>query len=260
MAIIRRKSGIRGGNQGDMWGMKAEFKEGMGGGGIIRLIGLIRLIRPIGLIGPIRQRGLIGTIRLIWRIGPIRLIGRIGRIGMKKGHKKSAKFLVNLADFLWLNFCLCSDFLSEQGFSLSSGFLAETGFDGFGFFFVAGFCEEGEHVALVGLDTGLVEGVHTEDVAADTASLLEEVDELAEVFLFKCGKGDEDVGDTTVDVCDAGTEFSHLVDFVDVLACDVVETVEVCFVGGDELFVSALLNRDYGLENCAFAFLNPLTH
>lgn len=237
MAIIRRKSGIRGGNQGDMWGMKAEFKEGMGGGGIIRLIGLIRLIRPIGLIGPIRQRGLIGTIRLIWRIGPIRLIGRIGRIGMKKGHKKSAKFLVNLADFLWLNFCLCSDFLSEQGFSLSSGFLAETGFDGFGFFFVAGFCEEGEHVALVGLDTGLVEGVHTEDVAADTASLLKEVDELTEVFLFESRKCDEDVGNTAIDVCETCAEFRHLVYFVDMLAGDIVESVEVSLVRWNEFLV-----------------------
>ena len=43
--------------------------------------------------------------------------------------------------------------------------------------------EEGEHVLLVCLNTWLVEWVDAEHVAADTASLLEEVEEGAEVVL-----------------------------------------------------------------------------
>lgn len=120
--------------------------------------------------------------------------------------------------------------------------LLETGFDGFGFFLVAGFCKEGKHVALVGFHAGLVEGIDTEDVAADAASFLEEVDELAEIFLLDSGDGHEDVGHSAVNVGDAGTEFSHLVYFVDVFAGDVVEAVEVCLVAGDEFLVGALLN------------------
>ena len=55
---------------------------------------------------------------------------------------------------------------------------SEAGLDGLAFLFVAGLAEEGEHIALVGLHAGLVEGVDVEDVAAYAASLLEEVDEL----------------------------------------------------------------------------------
>ena len=47
--------------------------------------------------------------------------------------------------------------------------LSDAGFDGFSFFFIAGFFEESEHVALVGFHAGLVEGVDAEDVAADAA-------------------------------------------------------------------------------------------
>lgn len=122
------------------------------------------------------------------------------------------------------------------------GNLAEASFDGFGFLFVAGFGEESEHVALVSLDTGLVEGIHAENVAADSASLLEEIDELTEIFFLKSGEGDEDVGYTAIHVCDTGTELGHLIHLVDVLAGYVVETVKVGLVRGDELLVCALLN------------------
>ena len=44
---------------------------------------------------------------------------------------------------------------------------------------IAGLAEKGEHVLLVALNTGLVEGVNTEDVTADTAGELEEVEQLS---------------------------------------------------------------------------------
>ena len=44
---------------------------------------------------------------------------------------------------------------------------------------IAGLAEKGEHVLLVALNAGLVEGVNTEDVTADTAGELEEVEQLS---------------------------------------------------------------------------------
>ena len=67
--------------------------------------------------------------------------------------------------------------------------------------FVAGLVEEGEHVFLVGLHAGLVEGVHAEHVAAHAAGFLEEVDELAQVLLVEGWQGDEHAGYATVNVC-----------------------------------------------------------
>ena len=46
---------------------------------------------------------------------------------------------------------------------------------------VAWLAEEGEHVLLVGLDARLVERIDAEHVAADTAGLLEEIEEGSEV-------------------------------------------------------------------------------
>lgn len=62
------------------------------------------------------------------------------------------------------------------GGGMPSLHVSETGLDGFGFLLVAGFGEESKHVALVVLDSGLVEGVHVENVAAYAAGFLEEVD------------------------------------------------------------------------------------
>ncbi len=44
--------------------------------------------------------------------------------------------------------------------------------------FVAGLAEKSEHVLLVSLNAGLVEGVDCEEITGDAACLLEEVDEL----------------------------------------------------------------------------------
>ena len=138
--------------------------------------------------------------------------------------------------------------------------LSEFGTDCFGLFFVTGLLEHGEHIALVGFYAGLVEGVDIEYISAYAAACLKEVDELAEVLLGEGGKENLDVGYAAVDVSDAGAELSHLVDFVDALACDVVEAVEVGFVGGDAELTLCAAYRDYGLEDGALAFLNPLAH
>ena len=52
---------------------------------------------------------------------------------------------------------------------------------------VAGFVEQCEHVLLVSLYTGLVEGVYAKNVTADAATDFEEIDELSEVVLVELG-------------------------------------------------------------------------
>ena len=121
-----------------------------------------------------------------------------------------------------------------------TGLLFEAGLHGCGLGFVAGFGQEGKHVALIGFYAGLVEGVDAEDVTRDAAGFLEEVDQFAQVKLGERGDGDEDVGHSAVDVGDAGAEFGHLVHFVDMLACEIVETIEVGCVGGDDFLFLGL--------------------
>ena len=47
--------------------------------------------------------------------------------------------------------------------------------------FIAGLAQQREHVLLVGFHAGLVEGIHAQQVAGQTAGLLEEVAQVAEV-------------------------------------------------------------------------------
>ena len=54
-------------------------------------------------------------------------------------------------------------------------------FNRFRCFFVAGLIKQGKHVLLVCLHARLVEGVHAEDIAGDTAGTLKEITQLAKV-------------------------------------------------------------------------------
>ena len=56
--------------------------------------------------------------------------------------------------------------------------------------------EQSKHILLVSLNTWLVEWVYTEDVAADTASNLEEVDNLTKVVLVELRNRKADVWNT----------------------------------------------------------------
>ena len=53
--------------------------------------------------------------------------------------------------------------------------------------FIAGLVEERKHILLVRLNAGLIERVDAQDVAADAASLLKEVNQLSEVILVLRG-------------------------------------------------------------------------
>lgn len=125
---------------------------------------------------------------------------------------------------------------------------------------VTGFFEESEHVAFVVLDAGLVEWVHAKHVSADSASALEEVDELTDNVLGQAWELDVQVGYIAVKVSHESSFFGHFVDIVDVFAGDVVKAVEVVSVVGNGEAVVNLVDRNDGFEYGAFALLNHLAH
>ena len=106
----------------------------------------------------------------------------------------------------------------------------------------------------------MVEWVNAQHVARDTASALEEVDKLTDVILVDLVKLNQDIRHAAVDVCEACTEFSHLVDFIHTLACQEVESVEVLLIHWHAYFAVCLIDRDHGLEDRTLTILDPLTH
>lgn len=84
--------------------------------------------------------------------------------------------------------------------------------DGFALCLVAWLVEQCEHILLVGLYSRLVEWVHAEDVAADAARFLEEIDDFAEAALCERAEGDVNVGHSAVYVGDYGAEFCRKFD------------------------------------------------
>ena len=87
----------------------------------------------------------------------------------------------------------------------------ESCLDSFRGLFIARLVQQSEHVLLVGFHARLVEGIHTQDVAADAASLFEEVKQTADAFLVEGRDGEAQVGHATVHVGQLGTKLSHLV-------------------------------------------------
>ena len=61
-------------------------------------------------------------------------------------------------------------------------------------FFIAGLAQQGEHVLLIGLHAGLVKGIHVQQIAAQAAGILEEVDQLAQGMGVLAAGLDDDVG------------------------------------------------------------------
>ena len=125
---------------------------------------------------------------------------------------------------------------------------------------VAWLAQKSEHVLLVSLYARLVERIHTEDITADTACLLEEIEEGSEVVLVHALDRERNLRNTTVDMCELYAQLSHLVDLVEALACEEVQSVEILLVGGHYEAVVGILYRNHGLEDGALALLNPLTH
>ena len=103
--------------------------------------------------------------------------------------------------------------------------------------FKAFLAQQREHVLLVSLHAGLVEGVHVEQVTADGASHLEEINQFAKDACRDFGDDDADVGHATVLVGQNGAQFGFVVHLADALARNVVQLVEVVGFRRDVQFV-----------------------
>ena len=76
----------------------------------------------------------------------------------------------------------------------------------------------------------LVERIDSQNITADTASYFKEVEQTSDAFFIQCRDNDAHVGYAAVNVGKLCAQFSHLVHFVHVLACQEVQSVEVGFV------------------------------
>ena len=123
---------------------------------------------------------------------------------------------------------------------------------------IAGFTQKCEHIFLVRLNTGLVEGINTEHIAGDRASDFKEVEEVAERVCAAIGNLENDVGNAAVGVCDRSALIRHRVDVLKGLAGQEVQTVDVCGVIGNRHLCAGVLHRDDGFELIAQTVLNIL--
>ena len=124
---------------------------------------------------------------------------------------------------------------------------------------ITGLAEKRKHVLLVRFNAGLVEGVNAEHVAGNTASKLEEIEEVAEVVLTSLVHLDENVGHTAVYVSEKSSQHSGLLNGVEVNAREEVKTVDVVFIVGDLELYATVFNCDNGLEEVSVTLLNELT-
>ena len=102
----------------------------------------------------------------------------------------------------------------------------------------AGFAQHTEHIFLVGLHAGLVEGVDAGHVAGDGAGHLKEADQSGKALLVALGHFDDDVGHTAGDVGVLHRVGGDAVDLRQVQAGDVVQPVGIGLFKGDGKAVS----------------------
>ena len=77
----------------------------------------------------------------------------------------------------------------------------ESCLEGLSHFLITRLSKKSEHVLLVCLNTWLVEWIYAKNVTADTASLLEEIEESTEVVLVDALDRECKLWNATVDVC-----------------------------------------------------------
>jgi hypothetical protein len=126
--------------------------------------------------------------------------------------------------------------------------------DSLAFGFISGLAQQGKHVFLVGLNSGLVKGIYTEQQTAQAAGALKEIDELTQTMGVKTGHADNQIGNSSVNVGQTCSQFCHFVDFVNVAAFQEVESVEVLLVMRENQFCFGLFNGYYRLKNSTSAF------
>ena len=125
---------------------------------------------------------------------------------------------------------------------------------------VAGLAEEAEHVFLIRLHAGLVEGVDAGDIARHAAGILEEVDKRADGFLADFRQTDFRHRHAAGDVRGLGRLHGLFVDIAHFAAGKVVEPVEVLLVKRHGNRRSGLVKEDDRLLQHSSAFLHILPH
>ena len=100
--------------------------------------------------------------------------------------------------------------------------------------FVTRLSKKSEHVLLISLDAWLVERIHAKHVAADSACLLEEIEEGTEVVLVHALDGEGDLRYASVDMRKLGSKLSHSVALLYMLTCEEVKTIKVLRIVLDE--------------------------
>src|SRR3712207_1941749 len=103
---------------------------------------------------------------------------------------------------------------------------------------ITGLVKQGKHILLIGLYTRLIEGINLLKQAADTASYLKEVDELAKIVCRKFGNVDENVRYSTVHMGHASAKFGHFIDFIHTFSGEEVKPIEVLFIVREVHFVA----------------------
>ena len=125
---------------------------------------------------------------------------------------------------------------------------------------VSWLAQKSEHVLLVSLNARLIKRIHTENITADTASLLEEIEEGSEVVLVDALDAERELRHTTVDVSELCSELCHRVALLNMLACEEVKAVKVLRIILDKHRALALLYCNHSLHEGALTVLDVLAH
>ena len=92
---------------------------------------------------------------------------------------------------------------------------------------ITGLTQQSEHIFLIGLNTGLVEGIDSQNISGNCAGKLEEVDQIAQRVRTSVGKLKQDIGNTAILVCQKRTDHSGLFDIIKLHAGQEIQAVNV---------------------------------
>ena len=126
--------------------------------------------------------------------------------------------------------------------------------------FLFHFFQHTEHILLIFLNTGLIEGVNAHHVCGNAAGNFEEANKSSKTGFVAAGDGNTDVGNAAGNMsgfnrCDNGVH-----NIGEVAACQIVKSVGIAHLKGNFIFGAGLFKADNGFHEGAGAILNILTH
>ena len=124
---------------------------------------------------------------------------------------------------------------------------------------ITGLTQKTEHILLVGLNTGLVEGIYLQNVAADGTGKFKEINHITEVLfvcLFHCKN---DGGNAAVLMGKSGAAECVFVNEIHISAFQIAKTVHIGFGGGDGKVNLGGSDLQHGFKHGALTLLHVLT-